>query len=303
MPKRPFLLVSSNVPSANNNYAAQSLFGRLKVLNQAGYLDRDPEALKNEIRGPAEESRRLMSFVDAIKYLSNFDNGYDIVIRPHPYENIETWKMIFEGIPNVHVIRNDSITAWVNNAFAVMHNSCTTALEATISNKPVLTYAPFKMEYSRELANQLGYFIKSEEELLKKVNELFQSNKTGEEKNIIKNIPDIISKKFYIDDNELAAEKMIKVWESLDDNKLSRPINLTIYQGFLKIIQSKKIVIKLIKKLFKPSSFTEMEDLKFPPLDEKDICERANRLEKLLNIKKKLKYKFLSEKTILISQN
>ena len=35
-------------------------------------------------------------------------------------------------------------------------------------------------------------------------------------------MPDIISKKIHIDKNELSAEKMIKVWESLDNKKLSK---------------------------------------------------------------------------------
>ena len=45
------------------------------------------------------------------------------------------------GIPNVHIIREGSITAWVNNAFAVMHNSCTTALEATVSKTSCNLYS------------------------------------------------------------------------------------------------------------------------------------------------------------------
>ena len=38
---------------------------------------------------------------------------------------------IFNGIPNVHVIRDGPIDSWVKNAFAILHNGCTTALEAS----------------------------------------------------------------------------------------------------------------------------------------------------------------------------
>ena len=37
----------------------------------------------------------------------------------------------------------------LSEAFAVMHNGCTTALEATISEKPIVTYIPFKQEYAQ----------------------------------------------------------------------------------------------------------------------------------------------------------
>ena len=89
-------------------------------------------------------------FIEAIKYLANKNNDYDIVLRPHPTENIEAWKISLENISNVHVIREGSITSWVNNAFTVMHNGCVTALEATFSGKPVVTYIPFKQEFARE---------------------------------------------------------------------------------------------------------------------------------------------------------
>ena len=43
---------------------------------------------------------------------------------------------MLQDIPNVHVIRDGPINVWIKNAFAVMHNSCTSALEATIQKKP-----------------------------------------------------------------------------------------------------------------------------------------------------------------------
>ena len=42
-----------------------------------------------------------------------------------------------------------------------MHNSCTTALEATITKKPVVTYILSGQKYSPQLANELGYRVKS----------------------------------------------------------------------------------------------------------------------------------------------
>ena len=41
---------------------------------------------------------------------------------------------------------------------------------------------------------------------------------------------------------------------------------------------------------------------KFPPFNNNDICERINRLENILGIKKKIKCQFLSDRTILIKQ-
>ena len=67
---------------------------------------------------------------------------------------------LLEDIPNVFVNNNHSITPWINNSFAIMHNSCTSAIEATISGKPIITYTPFDQKYFREILMSLGIKLK-----------------------------------------------------------------------------------------------------------------------------------------------
>ena len=109
---------------------------------------------------------------------------------------LRSWKIYLEGIPNVHIIREGSITAWVNNAFAVMHNSCTTALEATVSEKPLVTYIPFNQKHGYQLPNELGYCAKSKEELLGKINNLFNDMKSESKKRFEKPLPEQVLKKY-----------------------------------------------------------------------------------------------------------
>ena len=44
------------------------------------------------------------------------NNNFDIVLRPHTREPLEAWKTFLEGVPNVHVIKEEAITPWINNA-------------------------------------------------------------------------------------------------------------------------------------------------------------------------------------------
>ena len=222
MPTKPFLLVSSNMGCI----AMKSFEDNFKSVRDAGYLQRDTGLFKNLFYSTAEDYKKLYEFIDAIKYLAKNNNGYDVVLRPHPEENIKVWEILLEGVPNTHVIRQDSITAWVKNAFAIMHNGCTTAIEAEVSGKPLLTYSPFHMEHAQKLFNTLGYDIRSKEELLIKANDLFNSEKISNQKKIDTKISETISKKLYIDSSELAAKKILKVWESFDDKNLKKPNNL-----------------------------------------------------------------------------
>ena len=169
------------------------------------------------------------------------------------------------GIPNVHVIREGSITAWVNNAFAIMHNSCTTALEATVSQKPLVTYIPFEQEHGYELPNGLGYRVTSKDELLNKVNGLFDNIKSSDQNNLDTPIPEQVSKKIYIDNSELAAEKIIKVWERLaSDNEVSsKSSNFMLFKCLLKFMKFNGMIGRVLKRLSTNKFRVEKQTLSF----------------------------------------
>jgi len=299
MPMKPFLLVSSNMISTEFLPFHQNI----KLLKELGAFNRDPKLFKKRFYAVSEDFKKLHEFIEAIIYLAKNNNGYDIVVRPHPQEDIDTWKIFLEDIPNVHVLRQDSITAWVKNAFGVMHNGCTTALEATVSGKEVFTFNPFDMEYDNKLFNTLGYNLKSKEELLKKVNETFKNSNFNKNKERAINLTNLISKKIYIDENKLAAEKILKIWESLNNDKISVPNNWLKYHLFIKSISLKRISLNFFAKLF-PDNFKSIKkNHKFPPLEANDILARINRLQQILGIKKKIECKLISNRTILIKSS
>ena len=51
-------------------------------------------------------------------------------------------------------------------------------IEAIVSDKPLITYLPFKQEYGNEISTDLGYKVETKEALLSTVNKLFQSLNT-----------------------------------------------------------------------------------------------------------------------------
>lgn len=298
-PKKPFLLVSSNAGMSNNN---KRFYELIEFNNSAGYYKRDPKLFKNHFGLASEDYLKTHSFIEAIQYLSN-NNDYDIVLRPHPREDIEAWKVYLKDIPNVHVIREGSITPWVNNSFAVMHNGCTTGIEAIVSRKPLIAYVPFDLKFSATLTNELGNRAKTLEELSSTVDKFFKDLQFGKKSDLLKKLPNLVSKKVFLDEDELAAKKIIKVWESLDNGNLSGSINWKMLQRFLKILELKDRIGYSLRKLTSKKFTQYREDKKFYPLDKKDIFGRVKRLVNLLKIKRKLECQLLSKRTILIKPN
>ena len=297
MPKKPFLLVSSNF----NCTFDRPFYEPLKQLRIAGYFERNPKLFKIQFQRMSEEYLLLYDFIDAIKKLAYNNNNYDIVLRPHTREPVEAWKVFLEGVPNVHILKEDAIMPWIKNAFALLHNSCSTAVEAAVAGIPIISYVPFKRKYlQKDFANKLGYQVENYEDLLQNTNLIFKNYQNKYTDQTINKSYETLSERIYIDKTELSADKIIKVWESLDDKSLSKSNNWLKFYWLLKIINFKRGLQKIMKKLF-PNKFKPIkENNKFPPFDNNDIHARVSRFQHVLGVEKKLECKLLSNKTILI---
>src|SRR5262249_55440918 len=62
-----------------------------------------------------------------------------IVIRPHPSENPVPWTALEDSLPGVVVAEaRTAVAPWILGAEAVLHNSCTTAVEAFVLDRPAI---------------------------------------------------------------------------------------------------------------------------------------------------------------------
>ena len=286
-PKKPFLLVSSNMALSNG---IQKFSEVIKMQEDLGYFERNPILFNQLFEGQAEDAIKTLDFIVAIKHLAKNNSKYDIVFRPHPTEDIATWKFYLGGISNVNVIRDGSITAWVNNAFAVMHNGCTTALEASVIGKPIITYLPKKRKYKKNFPNKLGFQINSLKQLSNKLSLLLQNSKSKKNNLENKKIPKMVSQKIYFDSKELASDKIIREWERLYKDDFLLPTNWRKLYLLLKITTIKNKII------------TKNNNWKFPPLNKNDIYERVKKIKHALKIKQKIDCKIISDRAILIKK-
>ncbi len=81
-----------------------------------------------------------------------------IVLRPHPAEDSLSYRRIFAPLDNVLVTGDGDAGSWIRQSSCVIHNGCTTAIQATIAGKPVITYTPRQEEplTTACLPNQTG---------------------------------------------------------------------------------------------------------------------------------------------------
>lgn len=92
-----------------------------------------------------------------VPFLAQNFRDHTIIVRPHPAENHETWKQAAAGHDNVRVIHDGPVQTWLLAADAMIHNGCTTGIEAYLLDAPTISFQPFDgRQFDFNLSNDLG---------------------------------------------------------------------------------------------------------------------------------------------------
>ncbi|MFU8831383.1 MAG: surface carbohydrate biosynthesis protein, partial [Wenzhouxiangella sp.] len=116
-----FVLINTNFSRVNNYQPRQNR--HLKWLRE--HKPDDPRG------GFARHKLNLFeAFLEMLPQLCQARPQTRFVLRPHPSEAMAVWQSIAAEIPNLIVERDGGIVPWLLAADAVIHNGCTTAVEA-----------------------------------------------------------------------------------------------------------------------------------------------------------------------------
>jgi surface carbohydrate biosynthesis protein len=90
-----------------------------------------------------------------------------VIVRPHPSENHQTWRDHLSHIPNVAVFHEGPVLSWLLASRALIHNSCTTGIEATLLDRPTFAYMPVRDQAAESsLPNGVSIQVESRDDLL-----------------------------------------------------------------------------------------------------------------------------------------
>lgn len=134
----PYILCNTSFGIFNNICGEDYFLERMRRKPE----DASPEFMDFQ-RGWHEHVRQTFhAFVELIPRLSEAFPQHTIVIRPHPSENIETWREKTRHLPNVAVVYEGPAVPWIMGAQAMLHNNCTTGVEGYMLGRPVISYRP-----------------------------------------------------------------------------------------------------------------------------------------------------------------
>lgn len=168
-----FILVNTNLGYVNNCLGLEDSFS-----SRVGYDPAKPDKRLNCVERYAAEGTMLLSFVKLIHRLSVEFPGVNIVLRPHPSENIAYYRTVFRGVPNVHVVREGPVGAWLLACKLLIHDGCTTGIEAFLADTSIINYkSALHTKYELFLPNIFGVKCFTEEEVMLKVNAMLKAEK------------------------------------------------------------------------------------------------------------------------------
>lgn len=116
--------------------------------------------LKKTNRILAERSKILFErFCELAETLAS-SAGINVIVRPHPADDPNTVKALMykHGVRSERVscVNTNEVFPWISAARLVVHNCCTTSLEAGFCETPVVTYMPSGISlYQEDAVNNL----------------------------------------------------------------------------------------------------------------------------------------------------
>lgn len=158
----PFVLVNTNFDLYNNILGREAALNRLKKRN----LIKNKEDEEFFWQWSDYAGARYHHFVAMVAHLSEEFPQYTIVVRPHPSEDLEKWQQDTKPFANVRVVHSGNVVPWLIAAEVVIHNNCTTGVEAYIGGTPVVAYRPVKSDkFDLSLSNDISKQVISLPEL------------------------------------------------------------------------------------------------------------------------------------------
>jgi surface carbohydrate biosynthesis protein len=153
-----FILVNTNFPFVNPFVKRLALVSASGP-NGARVVSRAGSGMSLEFaEGMAAHVQQIFDhFKRLLPALAGWFPGHKIVVRPHPSEDHEVWREALKGHGNIEIVHEGNVVPWLMACRVLLHNGCTTAVEAAALDVPAVSYQPVRSEtFDYHLPNSLS---------------------------------------------------------------------------------------------------------------------------------------------------
>jgi len=296
-----FILINTNFNHVNAFGPDINLFKPPKRPGAKAAFGRAARGMSREYaKGLHDHKQAIFEYFKAlVPKLEQAFPQHTIVVRPHPTENHQVYRDIAANCERVHVCNEGNVVPWLMAARALIHNGCTTAVEAYVMKVPTISYRPVVNEdYDNgfyRLPNGLSYESFNFEELttlLGKIlaGELAAANDEHRQA--------LVDHYLAAQDGPLACERLVRVLDTLKQG-FSAPTkqSLCSTSALQRWILARGLWLARHVKSRLPGSHNKpaYQLHRFPAISMDDMRSRLSRFQALLGESRELKIQPLSD--------
>lgn len=301
--QKPILIISD----IGNVMSQKPIWDQIEIARNAYFKNDNSKNHEDEIfEISANKTVFLGEFIKLIRNLAkNFPNE-KFVFRPHPTESLLAWRNLIGDYRNIHITNEKNSIHWIRKCKLMIHNSCYTALEASLLKKPIISFCPercknFRKDFLSKFGSQTTDFSQTKELL-----ENFLKDNNILNENISKNF-ELVQERINFDE-KLSAKKILDEWVNINDElNLSKIKTFSFYlqiffikffyffrsiaKKFLSFIGVKTIKHSKFEEFNKNSIMNDLENLDKENLADEEGSFIVNKFDKnlcLIKFKKKL---------------
>ncbi|UCG12913.1 MAG: hypothetical protein JSU72_21025, partial [Deltaproteobacteria bacterium] len=294
-----FILLNTNFSNVNAFYPILNLFlpagkpgeeprfGRGAV----GMSRKYAEGLRNHKQAVFEDFQRLIPALE-----KDFPTS-KIVVRPHPTESQEIYHEIASQCSRVWVRNQGNVVPWLMAAKALVHNGCTTGIEAYLLGVPAVSYQATFSEYYDcgyyRLPNSLSHQCRNYDDVVMTLRKVLSGDlgaAGGKERRELM--------EYYLTarDGPFACERILDALEEVvkDRPRLTEPaLKDRLYGRFM---AAKRRAVKRVKSYAPKSKYRpEFQRHRYPGFSLDELSTALSRFQGLLGQTEELAVEQLSD--------
>ncbi len=288
-----FILINTNFNHVNAFLPGRNLFLPTEKPGEEPVFGRAARGMTREY---AEGLRRFKqavfeAFQELIPALEKSFPSHTIIVRPHPTENQEVYHQIARRCKHVQVTNKGNVVPWLLATQALIHNGCTTGVEAYVMRTPAISYrATIDEKYDHGfygLPNQLSHQCFDFDQLQKTLSKILAGQlgaADGDKRSAL------IDHHLSGHKGPLACERIIDVLEKIVDDLSGLPkppLGKRLENWYKATKRRKRQMSKL--RIARSDKWLEFEHHRYPAIFIEDLRSRITRFQHVLGKTGKLK--------------
>ena len=298
-----FILINTNFNHVNAFFPAQNLFQPVKNPGEEPEFGKAGRGMTREFAEGFRDHKQAIfeAFQRLIPDLEQAFPHYTIIVRPHPTESQEVYKNIAAQCERVQVTNEGNVVPWLMATRALIHNGCTTGVEAYMMGVPAISYRAKVNEYYDygfyRLPNLLSHQCFDLEELQVTLGKILAGElETGDEKER----KDLIDHYLAAQDGKLACERIIDVLEQIEDqSEQPKPSLLQRFGGWS--TANRRRLMKRIKA-YLPGTHAppEFHRHRYPEVSLEELQARVSKFQQMLGHSETLQVEGIFDQIFMI---